>query len=250
MMDIKTPEEIEVMKKGGQRLRTVVKALLNKIEAGMTTKEVDLLAEKLIKEQGGEPSFKKVDNYFWSTCLPINEQVVHTPPMERELKVSDVLTLDIGMYFEGYHTDFATSFVIGNKANIETVKFLEVGKKTLQKAINQARVGKRLGHISEAIQTGIEGAGYHVMRELTGHGIGKELHEDPYVFGYLDRPIDKTSLIKPGLTIAVEVIYAKGTENIKYEKGNDWSIVSADRSLTACFEHTIAITEKGTLILT
>jgi len=250
MIDIKSTEEIIVMKEGGRRLKKVVEALLKKIKVGMSTMEIDSLAEELIKKEGGEPSFKKVDNYYWTTCLPINDQVVHTPPSERRLKLGDVLTLDIGMYFKGYHTDFATTFLIGQSFDKEINRFLETGKRALNKAIAKAKVGNHLGEISEAIQDEVEKEGFFIMKDLTGHGIGKNLHEDPYVFGFRERPTEKTILIKPGLTIAIEVIYAKGTSKIKYEKNNDWSIVSADRSLTGCFEHTIAVTEKETLVLT
>lgn len=250
MIDIKSDEEIALMKEGGRRLKKVVEALLNKISPGLTTKEIDLLAEELIKKEGGESSFKKVDNYFWTTCLPINEQVVHTPPSDRKLKLGDVLTLDIGMYFKGYHTDFATTFSVGRPPDKETGRFLETGRRALEKAIAKARAGNRLGHISEAIQDEVEGQGFFIMKDLTGHGIGKHLHEDPYVFGFRERPVEKTMSIKPGLTIAVEVIYSKGTDEIRHEKNNDWSIVSADESLTGCFEHTIAVTEKDTLVLT
>lgn len=250
MIDFKSTEEINIMIDGGRRLRSVVRTLLNKIDIGITTKEIDFLAEKLIKKQGGESSFKRVKNYFWTTCLPINNQVVHTPPSDRRLKLGDVLTLDIGMYFKGYHTDFATTFFIGNKPSNKVNHFLETGKKALFEAIKQAKVGNRIGNISEAIEDEIKGQGYFIIKDLTGHGIGKELHTDPYVFGYRERPTENTLLIKPGLTIAIEVIYSMGTEKIKYEKNNNWSIISADGSLTACFEHTIAITEKKTLVLT
>lgn len=250
MIDIKTEEEIAIMKEGGRKLRNVVQALLKNIESGMTTLEIDKMAEDLIIKEGGESSFKKVDNYYWSTCLTINEQVVHTPPSDRKLKKGDVFTLDIGMYFKGYHTDFATTFCVDQKPDNETYRFLETGKRALTKAISQAKMGNRLGNISETIQKEIEDVGYFIMKDLTGHGIGKELHEDPYVFGYNERPINKTLVIKPGLVIAIEVIYSKGTEEITHEKNNDWSIISADSSLTACFEHTVAVTEKETLVLT
>lgn len=250
MINLKTDQEIAVMAEGGKRLREVVKVLLNKIDAGMTTKQIDQLAEALIKKQGGESSFKRVKNYHWTTCLPINEQVVHTPPSNRQLKKGDVFTLDIGMFFGGYHTDYATSFVVGGKSDAETSRFLEAGKRALNKAIKQAKAGNRLGNISETIEKEIRSEGFFIMKDLTGHGIGKELHMDPYVFGFKERPTEKTLLIKPGLTIAIEVIYSKGTEEIAYEGDDDWSIISADHSLTACFEHTVAIKEKETLVLT
>jgi len=250
MINLKTKEEIEIMAEGGRKLRNVVKALLNQIKVGMSTFEIDSLAESLIKKEGGEPSFKKVKGYYWTTCLPINEQVVHTPPSERKLVSGDVLTLDIGMFFKGFHTDYATTFVVGQSDNEKVLNFLETGKRALKKAIAQVKPGQRLGNVSQAIEKEITSEGYFIMKELTGHGIGRQLHEEPYVLGFLDRPIEKTMIIKPGLVIAIEVIYSQGTERIKYEKGNDWSVISADHSLTACFEHTVAVTEKDVLVLT
>jgi len=250
MIDYKTEEEIKIMAEGGAKLREVVKELLPKIKVGVTTKYIDQEAERLIKEKGGESSFKRVKNYYWTTCLPINEQVVHTPPSDRVLKNGDILTVDIGMYFKGYHTDYATTFVVGKTDNKEIINFLEVGKRTLKKAINQVRVGQRLGKVSETIEDEITKAGYFILKDLTGHGIGKKLHMEPYVFNFRERPTEKTLIIRPGLTIAIEVIYSMGTEEIAYEKDNDWSIISRDKSLTACFEHTIAVTEKQVLVLT
>lgn len=250
MIDLKSDKEIRIMAEGGKRLRKVVKALLKKIKVGMTTNEIDKEAEKLIFENGGEPSFKKVKNYYWSTCLPINEQAVHTPPSERVLKNGDVLTLDIGMYFKGYHTDYATTFVVGENKDKKVYHFLEVGRRTLYKAIKQVKAGDRLGKISEIIEDEITKEGYFILKQLTGHGIGRELHMDPYVFNFRERPTEKTIIMKPGLTIAIEVIYSMGTEEIAYEDNNDWSIISADRSLTACFEHTVAITKNNVLVLT
>lgn len=250
MIDLKTDEEIKIMAEGGAKLRKVVSILLKKIKPGMTTKDIDDEAERLIKQEGGESSFKTVRGYFWSTCLPINEQVVHTPPSRRVIKNGDVLTLDIGMYYKGYHTDYATTFVVGENKDKKIDYFLEIGKNTLKKAIEKAKVGNRLGHISQVVEDNIRQAGFYILKDLTGHGIGKQLHMDPYVFNYQERPIEKTLLIKPGLTIAIEVIYSMGTEEIAYEKNDNWSIISKDKSLTACFEHTVAITKEKTLILT
>ena len=249
MIQYKTPEQIEIMREGGQRLKRAVAKLRPHLKKGTTTEQIDTLAEKCIREEGGESSFKRVPGYRWTTCTPINEQVVHTPPGKRMLKDGDILSLDIGMFYKGFHTDYSDTVIIGSSTK-EKELFLDVGRIALQKAIKKAVSGNRLGDISEVIQSGVEGAGFHIMKELTGHGVGKDLHEEPYVFGYLDKPVEKTLQIKPGLVIAIEVIYAKGTEDIAYEKDNDWSIISADRSLTACFEHTVAITEKGTIILT
>jgi methionyl aminopeptidase len=154
------------------------------------------------------------------------------------------------MFYKGYHTDFATSFIVGALSNDKITDFLKTGKQTLINAIASAKAGNRLGHISDTIEKGISGSGYFILKELTGHGIGKTLHEDPYVFGFNEKPINKTMLIKPGLTIAIEVIYSLGTEEIVHEKNNNWSIITADMTMSACFEHTIAITENKTLIIT
>lgn len=249
-IDLKTEDEIEIMKEGGAKLKRVVQALLKKVDVGETTEKINKLAEEFIKKEGGEASFKKVKGYFWATCLPINNQVVHTPPDNRKLKYGDLLTVDIGMYYKGYHTDFATTFVVGEKPSGEIKRFLDAGKSALNKAIGFAKAGNRIGQISEAIEKNICSQGYFILKELTGHGIGRTLHENPYIFGYKEKPVEETLLIKPGLTIAIEVIYSIGTEEITYEKENNWSIVTKDNSLSACFEHTIAVREKNSLVLT
>lgn len=250
MINLKTLKEIETMKEGGRRLRKVVEKLRQKIRVGITTATVDQEAERLIKEQGGTASFKKVKGYHFATCLPINEQVVHTPPSKRRLKEGDLLTVDIGMYYKGFHTDYADTMVIGGQLSDRTKKFLETGRRALYKAIEATRGGHRLGKVSLAIERQIYSHGYFILKQLTGHGIGRKLHEDPYVFGFLDGPIDKTPLIRAGLVIAIEVIYSMGTEEIVHEVDNRWSVVTADHSLSACFEHTVAITDKDTFILT
>ena len=249
MIHYKTEKEIEVSIEGGKKLRKVVSMLLPKVKVGMTTSEIDLEAERLIKKEGGEPAFKKVKGFFWTTCLPINEQVVHTPPSERRLKDGDIITVDIGLTYKGFNTDFATTFVVG-RSNEKIDRFLKIGQQTLYRAIDKAKEGQFLGEISKAIETNIYKNGYFILKQLTGHGIGRKLHEDPFIPGFIDRPVEKTVKIKSGLIIAIEVIYSMGSEDIAYEKDNDWSIISADKSLTACFEHTIAILDKQTIVLT
>ena len=250
MINLKSPEEIKIMQLGGQKLRKVMAELRDKITAGVTTQEIDQEAERLIKLEGGESSFKKVPNYYWTTCLCINDQVVHTPPSKQKLQVGDLFTIDIGMYYQGFHTDYSDSFIIGEGTEKKLDHFLETGKKALNKAIKQVKVGNRLGQVSAVIEKEIYSQGFFILKDLTGHGVGKKLHEDPFIPGYLDRPLEKTMVIKPGLVVAIEVIYSQGTEKIAYEKGNEWSIVSSDGSLTACFEHTVAVKEKNSFILT
>lgn len=250
MINLKSDKEIEIMAEGGKRLKAVVKELLPLIKEGVTTKEIDDQAEELIIKQGGKSSFMTVPGYKFSTCTPINEQIVHTKPSGRVLKNGDVLTLDIGILYGGLHTDHAITRVVGGKSRDEKInKFLKIGEETLYKAIEKAAVGNRLGQISEITEKEIVGNGYFIIKELTGHGIGKKLHEDPFVFGYVERPVNKTLVIKKGLVIAIEIIYAMGTDVMTYEDDN-WSIITKDRSLSACFEHTIAVTDKGPVILT
>lgn len=249
MIEYKTSDEIASMREGGALLKGVVKKILPLIKSGTTTLQIDEAADRFIQEAGGEASFKKVKGYRWATCLPVNEQVVHTPPSKRVLKNGDIFTLDIGMFYKGLHTDFADTYIIG-KTDKKYQEFLDTGKQALREAIQVARAGNRLGDISEVIENRVEGAGYFILRELTGHGVGRSLHEDPFVFGYVDRPKEKTIELMPGLVIAIEIIYSMGSREIAYEEGNDWSIIAADRSMTACFEHTVAIREKDTIVLT
>lgn len=250
MITYKSAAEIEIMRIGGEKLKAVMKQLVPHIKAGITTKELNKIAEDLIREQGADISFNKVEGYKWAVCVPINEQVVHTPPTKRVLKDGDVLTVDIGAYFKGFHTDHAITVVVGGKSTPEIDKFLQVGREALDLAIAQAKVGNRIGHISQAIEEKVVGAGYTIMKQLTGHGVGTELHEDPFIPGFLSKPVEKTMKLKAGMVLALEVIYSMGSGDIAYEEGQDWSIITADKSMSACFEHTVALTDKNTLVLT
>lgn len=250
MVHLKTEKEIETMREGGALLMKVMEELLPHVKEGVTTQKIDTTADALIHKVGGSSSFKRVPGYRWSTCLPVNEQVVHTPPSSRILKQSDILTIDIGMFYKGLHTDYATTVVVGNVATPEVLQFLKIGEETLKKAIPLAKAGNYIGQISELVQHDIYANGYFILKELTGHGVGRDLHEDPYVPNYLDRPVEKTYKIKPGLVVAIEVIYSMGTEKIAYERGDDWSIRTKDNSLSACFEKSVAVTAENTCILT
>ena len=249
MINLKTREEIEIMKQGGKILQKTIAKVLPLVKPGVTTSYLDKTAESILKEYGGEPSFRSVSGYQWTLCTPINEQAVHTPPSNRALREGELVTIDIGVLYRGYHTDYATSLVVGTVHKPKLEAFLQTGRQALAKGIAQARVNNHLGHISQAIEKEIYAKHFFVLKDLTGHGIGRQLHEDPFVFNYLDRPIEKTERICEGLVIAIEVIYSMGSEEIVYEKRGEWSIKTSDSGLSACFEHTVAIIgDKGYIL--
>ncbi|OGK28810.1 type I methionyl aminopeptidase [Candidatus Roizmanbacteria bacterium RIFCSPHIGHO2_02_FULL_40_9] len=248
MISYKTEEEINAMKKGGTILHEALKKAQKEIGPGITTMDLNVLIEDYILSQGAEPGFKKVHGYHWASCICVNEQIVHTPPSDRVINEGDVVTIDAGVFYSGMHTDSAVTVSVGTP-NTEVGLFLEAGQRALKKAITQARVGKRVGNISLAFQEEIEKSNYSIVYELTGHGVGSELHEDPFIPCYIDKPIMKTHLLENGMTLALEVMYAMGKGEIAYEN-DGWSIRTSDDSIAACFEHTIALTKNTTLILT
>lgn len=246
---LKSAKDIEKMQFAGKILHNAIHEATSHIAIGMTTHELDQIVEKYILKNGGEPGFKKVPGYNWATCICVNDEVVHTPPSQRILEDGDVVTIDAGVYYNGMHTDSATTVQIGTKTP-EVTLFLETGKKALKKALKEAQNGKNIGDISKVFHNTIEGAGYHVIPELTGHGIGSELHEDPYVPCYLDRAVRLTPRITKGMTLAIEVMYTTGSPELEYDEDNGWTIRIKDGSISATFEHTVAVLENKTLILT
>lgn len=257
MIDIKNKEQIVSMQKGGQILSEVLWEVLTHVKPGVTELEIDALAEKLIREKGGEPGFQKVPGYKHTICACTNEVVVHGIPSDYVFKEGDVVCIDCGVFYEGFHTDMAETILIptNNKQqetnDHEKEKFLMTGKKALEEALKVAVIGNRIGHISKVIQDIVEKeAGYGIVRSLIGHGVGRELHEEPEVPGFVHGKIEKSPLLVEGMTIAVEVIYNKGTRDVVYAGTDDWSIKSADGSISAVFERSIAITQNGPLMLT
>ncbi len=252
MIAPKTSEEIHAMKIGGGKLGKILQELLVMSTPGTRLLDLEAMAQKRIKEVGGLPSFSTVGDYQWATCLCVNDVVVHGIPSEYRLTSGDVFTIDIGMIYEGFHTDTAWSIIVGDE-NDKTEKkkrFLDVGAQTLEKAITVAVAGNRVGHISEVIQKEIEGAGFSVIKDLTGHGVGRKLHEEPMIPGYVRGNLERTPLLTSGMTIAIEVIYAEGKGTIEYLGEDGWALASKDQSLTATFEHTIAIGDGKSTVLT
>ena len=255
---VKTEKEIEVMRTGGKILAEVLKEVLDHAKVGVSEIELDQLAEKLILEKGAEPGFKKVDGYKHTICISTNDVVVHGVPTDYKLKEGDVVGMDCGVYYKGLHTDMAQTLRVSTQnsklktQNYDKVdKFLKTGERAMWEGIKMAKLGNRIGHISKAIQDIVEKeGGYSIVRSLIGHGVGRQLHEEPEVPGFLDEPILKTPLLKIGMTIAIEVIYNMGKSEVVYSNGDGWTIKTKDGSLSGLFERTIAITDKGTIVLT
>lgn len=248
MIHLKTPKEIATMREGGRKLGSILEDLLAFSTPGVVLTDIEKYACELIEKAGATASFKTVPGYKWATCLNVNEVVVHGIPTNYALRDGDILTIDMGILFKGFHTDTAGTKSIGvSKKNEE---FLNTGKKALEKAIEQAKLSNRIGHISKVIQETIEGAGYSIVKSLVGHGIGRELHEEPQIPNYLRGTIENTLPLQEGMTIAIEPIYAAGRGEIVYQNDDGWTLATRDRSLTSVFEHTLAITTSGPLILT
>ena len=259
MINIKSKEEVEIMQTGGHILAQVLSTVMSSIKPGVSELELDQLAEKLIREKGGESGFKKVKGYHHTICMSTNDAVVHGIPGNYKFKEGDVVGVDCGVFYKGFHTDAAETIRVSalrtknSESRIqkdEVDKFLEVGKWALNEGIKQAVIGNRVGHISKTIQDIVEKeAGYSVVRSLIGHGVGRELHEEPEVPGYLIGKIERTTLLKAGMTIAVEVIYNMGSKDVVLDH-DGWTIRTKDGKLAGLFERSIAITKYGPLILT
>ncbi len=257
MIDDKTRKKIDAMKKAGKMLGEVLAEVLTAIKPGVAEIELDRLAERLILEKGAEVGFKKVDGYMHTICVSTNNVVVHGIPKERILQEGDIIGVDCGVYLDGYHTDMAETILVSNLPLEERAtkyrdveKFLKTGKKAMYEGIRQAKVGHRVGHISRSMQETIEEQGYSVVRSLVGHGVGKELHEEPEVPGYLEKEMRKTPVLVEGMTIAVEAIYNMGESGVKYEGTDDWTIVTEDNALAGLYERTILISEDGPELIT
>ncbi len=254
MINIKTPEEIKIMREGGKILSSVLLQLLKNIKPGVSELEIDNLAEKLILKNGAKPGFKEVKGYNNSICVSTNNVVVHGVPTNYKLKAGDVVGIDCGVFYKGFHTDMAETVRVQNSEfrvqNDEVGKFLKTGKRALDEAIKMAKAGNRVGHISKTIQSIVEKEGYSIVRSLVGHGVGRTLHEEPEVPGFLGVDIKETPVLKEGMSIAIEVIYNMGKSNVKYLNEDGWTIATVDGSISGLFERTIAITKGKPLILT
>lgn len=248
MIQLKSSREIDIMARGGAILAATVALLEKEAHAGMTTADLDKLAEDFIRAHAGAtPAFKGLYNFPASICTSINHEIVHgIPSKKRVLREGDLVSIDIGVRLEGYFTDSATTVPVG-KVNEESERLLRVTREALHAGIQQATTDNHLGDIGHAIQKVVESAGFTVVRDLVGHGIGVDFHEDPQVPNY-GKPKRGTRLA-PGLTIAIEPMVNVGSAETR-TMPDRWTVVSADGSRSAHFEHTIAVTENGPRILT
>lgn len=247
MIHLKRPHEIEKMRASGRVLASVMRQVSEAIVPGKSTpKQLDALAERLIREAGGVPSFKGYRGFPASACISVNDVVVHGIPDDRPLQSGDIVGLDFGVILDGWHTDSAWTFPVGDIAP-NAQRLLNVTREALFQGISKARIGNRIGDISATVQRYVESHGYGVVEELVGHGIGKSLHEEPSVpnFGRAG----KGPVIKEGMTFCIEPMVNEGTYKVRTLE-DQWTIVTADGKLSAHFEHTVAVTRDGPVLLT
>lgn len=246
MIICKTPREIEIMREAGRIVALTHKELKQHITPGITTKELDQIAEKTIQKYGATPSFKGYNGFPGSICASVNEELVHGIPGKRKLKEGDIISIDIGAKYNGYHGDSAWTYPVGNISE-SVQKLLDVTEKSLYLGLEQVKPGERLSNISHAVQTHAEENGFSIVREYVGHGIGQDLHEDPQIPHY--GPPNRGPRLKPGMVICVEPMVNQGRRYVK-TLSDDWTVVTVDGKWCAHFEHTIALTEAGYEILT
>jgi methionyl aminopeptidase len=246
MINIKSPREIEIMRRGGKITATTLSMLLKTAKAGMSLRELDRLAEKSIREMGGIPTFKGYNGFTATICASVNDEVVHGIPGDYVLKDGDLLSIDIGTTFEGYVSDSAASIGIG-PVSPAAERLMRVTQECLMLGIAAMQKGNRLSDIGHAVQAHAEAHGYGVVRALVGHGVGRKMHEEPQVPNYGEP--GKGIVLRPGLCLAIEPMITEGTPDVEtLEDG--WTVVTADGKLAAHFEHTVALTDDGPRILT
>lgn len=241
MIILKTPGEIEVMAKASRVVAETLEVLKRAARAEVTTDELDAIAEAEILARGAKPAFKGYRNYPKTLCASVNEQVVHGIPTKRKLKEGDIIGLDLGAIVDGFYGDSAVTVMIGEVSD-KTAKLVQVTEEALRIGIEQAIVGRRLSDISHAIQQHVEAAGYSVVTEFVGHGIGRQLHEEPQVPNY-GRP-GQGPRLQAGMVLAIEPMVNMGGSAVRV-LDDRWTAVTADGSLSAHFEHTIAIQASG-----
>lgn len=246
MIVLKSLQEIELMRQAGRIVGEVLYELSQAVKPGITTAQLDILAVRCIRKNNAEPAFLGYNGFPASICVSVNEELVHGIPGLRRLKNGDIVSIDVGVRYKGYYGDAAATFPVG-KVSSSAAQLIEVTRESLNRAIKKAIPGNRLYDISYAVQSYVESQGFSVIRSYVGHGIGSRLHEEPQVpnFGMPG----KGPLLEPGMVLAIEPMVSAGTWEVE-TLGDQWTVVTRDRSLSAHFEHSVAILEDGPKILT
>ncbi len=255
MIDTKTDSQMKAMREGGKILKKIIADIVVAVKPGVTTRELDTLAHQLLKDHNVKPAFLNYGGFPSTICLSINDEVVHGVPSDRELQQGDIIGIDMGLIYETWNLDSAVTVpVLGDVnerdwagENHDAAQLIAVTKAALNAGIEQAKIGSHVGDISYAVQQVVEKAGFSVVRDLVGHGIGKKLHEEPHVPNYGKR--GEGPELKEGMVIAIEPITTAGKPAVRIAD-DGFTYTSADKSLSAHFEHTIAITKRGPWVLT
>lgn len=245
-IELKSPAEIALMKKGGKVLHDIHDRMRELVRPGVTTRQLDQVAREMIERAGGAPAFLGYQGFPGTLCTSVNEEIVHGIPSDRVLEEGDIVSIDVGMILEGFYTDTARTLPVG-KIDADSQKLLDVTEKSLEVGISYLVSGKRLGDVSHAIQEYAEGHGVSVVREYAGHGIGRGLHEEPRVPNY--GRAGRGPRWEPGMVVAIEPMLNLGTHKTRL-LDDEWTVVTADGSRSAHFEHTVAVTEDGPQIVT
>lgn len=245
MIILKLPEEIEKMRASNHIVAEILIALKEKVKPGITTRDLDSYSEELVRKKGAVPAFKGYMGYPYSLCISVNSEVVHGMPSNRVLIDGDIVSLDFGAYYKGYYGDAAITVPVGNISE-DAARLIRVTEQGLYNGIREAKMGNRLGDISAAVQSCIEAAGFSVVRDFVGHGIGKKLHEEPQIpnYGIKGRGVE----LKAGMVLAIEPMVNEGTYKVKITD-NGWTVITEDGKLSAHFEHSVAVTNDGPDIL-
>ncbi len=246
MVHYKTEEDIQIIRESARILGQAHGEVAKRIKPGVKTKDLDKVAEEFIRDHGGSPSFKNYHGFPAALCISVNETVVHGFPGTYELRDRDIISIDCGVYYNGFHSDSAYTYPLP-EANAEALALLNRTYDSLYLGIDQARVGNRIGDIGYAIQSYVEGFGYGVVRELVGHGVGRSLHEDPEVPNYGKR--GKGMKIAAGMVFAIEPMINLGTKNV-IQEADGWTIRTQDKKPSAHFEHMVAVFQDRTEVLT
>ena len=245
MILLKSLQEIAKMEVANRIVAEILEGVKEKVQPGIETRELDELAEDMCRQRRVKPAFKGYRGYPRSICVSVNEEVVHGIPGPRRLKAGDLVSLDFGVKYEGFYGDAAITVGVGDVGE-KARALMAVTEESLYAGIAQVKAGKRLSDVSHAVQTVVEGAGFGVIREFVGHGIGRSLHEDPQIpnFG----PPDRGPTLQVGMTFAIEPMTSMGSWQVRILK-DGWTAITQDGSLAAHFEHSVALTENGVLIL-